>query len=288
MIDFHVHVGELKSEYTEEFAQQMMDSCNKSHTNMEVRIENLIKEMEGLGVKKAVLLAFNAKRTLGVHVTNEYVSKLCAKYPKYFVGFASFDAYEKPLCKKSLEQELTNYNLHGYKLAFGYLGISPNDPGWYPLYEDAEERSLPVLVHMGFTPIKQASLRYCHPMLLNDVLIKFPNLNIIIAHMGWPWINDTLSLLKKYKNVYTDLSIVSFYQPIDEMCNIFQMAKEQGVINKLIWGTDYPMCTMEESIDRFKIIKKRLEEQGAHITEEEWDQIFYKNAEKLLQLKKGV
>lgn len=72
------------------------------------------------------------------------------------------------------------------------------------------------------------------------------------------------------------------------MCNIFKMAKEQGVINKLIWGTDYPMCTMEESINRFKNIKKRLEEQGVHITEEEWDQIFYKNAEKLLQLKKGV
>lgn len=285
LIDFHVHIGRLHDEYTEDFANQMMTPCNKKTENMEVVIGRLIQEMNKNNVQKAVLLGFNAQRTLGVHVTNEYVSSICKEHPRRFIGFASFDGMDNTLCKAELKKELVNYNLQGYKLAYGYLNISPNDQGWNPIYEDALERELSILVHMGYTPIKQANLRYCHPALLDQVLSKYPKLKIVIAHMGWPWIDDTFALLKRYENVYTDLSIVSSYQPINTIANILRSAKEHGVVNKLIWGTDYPMCSMTDSLNRFKDIKKYLDDNKVVIESETWKRIFQGNANYLLGIK---
>lgn len=285
LIDFHVHIGRLRDEYTEDFAIQMMNPCNKKTENMEVDIGKLIQEMDRSNVQKAVLLGFNAKRTLGVHVTNEYVSKVCKENPSRFIGFASFDGMDNALYKNGLQKELVDYNLQGYKLAFGYLNMSPNDPGWYPIYEDATERQLPILVHMGYTPIKQANLRYCHPKLLEEVLRNFPKLKLVIAHMGWPWIDDTLALLKRYENVYADLSIVSFYQPIKTISNIIGLAKAQGVVNKLIWGTDYPMCSMTDSLNRFKEIQSYLDDNEITVEAGVWQRIFQDNANYLLRTK---
>ncbi|CAM4262277.1 hypothetical protein BAMA_04595 [Bacillus manliponensis] len=285
MIDFHVHIGRLHDEYTEDFASQMMTPCNKNTENMEVDIGRLIQEMDRSNVQKAVLLGFNAKRTLGVHVTNEYVSNICKENPTRFIGFASFDGMDNTLCKGDLQKELVNYNLKGYKLAFGYLNMSPNDQGWYPIYEDAIERELPILVHMGYTPIKQANLRYCHPILLDKVLSNFPKLKIVIAHMGWPWIEDTLELLKRYENVYADLSIVSSYQSISTISNIIRLAKKHEVVNKLIWGTDYPMCSMIDSLNRFKEIKSHLDDNKIVIESGTWERIFQGNANYLLGIK---
>jgi hypothetical protein len=57
---------------------------------MEVDIGRLIQEMNKNNVQKAVLLGFNAQRTLGVHVTNEYVSSICKRTSEAFYRVCFF------------------------------------------------------------------------------------------------------------------------------------------------------------------------------------------------------
>lgn len=283
-IDFHVHVGRLHQEYTLAFADEMMRACGKQAVELHVEPSGLLAEMDQAGVERAVLLAFNAKRTLGVHVPNELVGEWCRCAPKRLSGLASYDAYE-PLAKQDLVRERKRWGLCGYKLAYGYLSLAPDDPGWRPLYEDAVEHDLPVLVHMGFTPIRRASLRHCHPGLLEPVLSRYPSLTLVIAHMGWPWVSETIDLLVRYPNVHADLSIVSRYQPLDKVVEILNLAADAGVAGKLLFATDYPMSRFSESLTRIKEVQQRMAEAGnRQLPRVVWENIMHGNARRLLHL----
>ncbi|UFJ42474.1 amidohydrolase family protein [Brevibacillus humidisoli] len=278
-----MHVGRLRQEYTVEFADEMMRACGKQAEELTVEPESLLAEMDRAGVERAVLLAFNARRTLGVHVTNELVGKWCSQVPQRFLGLASYDGRDS-LRKRELVLDRKRYRLSGYKLAYGYLAMAPDEPDWWPLYEDALEHDLPVLVHMGFSPIKRVSLRHCHPGLLEPVLSRYPSLKLVIAHMGWPWISETIELMARYPNTYADLSIVSRYQPIEQVVEIFSKAAAAGVEGKLLFGTDYPMCGFAEGLARIKELRQRVRVSTGGISEGVWDKILYGNAKHLLNL----
>jgi predicted TIM-barrel fold metal-dependent hydrolase len=59
-------------------------------------------------------------------------------------------------------------------------------------------------------------LYYSNPMLLDDVAADFPELNIIMAHPGWPWQDEQLAIATHKENVYVDLSGWSprYFQPL--------------------------------------------------------------------------
>lgn len=283
MIDFHVHVGRLNKEYPYDFSKEMMQACLKKVEDISVDPENLIMEMDNHNISKAIILGFNAKRTLGVHVSNQYVAEICQKWPERFVGFGSFDVAYEEITLKVLRLEMGKLGLKGFKIPFGYLDLSPADERWLPIYQYALEYELPLLLHMGYSPIKKVNHRYCNPILLDKVLQTFPNLRIVIAHLGWPWVDETIYLLKKYQNVYTDTSIVTFYQSTDFMVNMFQKLCHEKVMNKVIWGTDYPMCTFKESLDSMKKILACLNLQETGPSEAEIKLMFSENAQKLIK-----
>ncbi|MBO8162793.1 MAG: amidohydrolase [Brevibacillus sp.] len=283
VIDFHVHVGRLHREYPLEFARQMMEACGKRAEEITVDPARLLKDMDQAGIDTAVLLAFDSRRKLSVHVTNDMVGEWCRQAPQRLVGLASYDAQDA-LVKEELVRERKRYQLRGYKLAFGYLEVAPDDPGWRPLYDDAAEHGLPVLVHMGFSPIKRVSYRHCHPSRLEHVLKRYLTLTLVIAHMGWPWIEETIVLLARYPHVYADLSIVSSFQPVDQVVAILGKAAAAGVAHKLLFGTDYPMCGLSEGVDRIKQIKQRMSASASALPEEVWSMIMSGNAKRLLDL----
>jgi hypothetical protein len=43
-------------------------------------------------------------------------------------------------------------------------------------------------------------------ILLDDIAIQFPQLKMIVAHLGHPWIGETLVLIRKHPNLYSDIS----------------------------------------------------------------------------------
>ncbi|MGQ5178293.1 amidohydrolase family protein [Bacillus halotolerans] len=285
MIDCHVHVGGVPEHFTNEFALEMMSSCDKDEKEMSVHPKTLLAEMKENGVERAFILAFNAKRTLNIDVTNQYVSELCSRYPKQFIGFASFDGASLPNARV-LRSKMDCMGLSGYKIASAYLDLSPSDPAWYPLYADASQNNLPVLIHMGYTPIKKARIKYCHPSHLKPVLKRFPDLKLIIAHMAWPWVQQTIQILSEYQNVYADLSIVAVYQPLEKVADIICEAKKNGVVEKILWGSDYPMSSLKECKGRIIQLKDHMEDADRKLlTDAEWAQILYLNAIKLISVK---
>ena len=69
---------------------------------------------------------------------------------------------------------------------------------------------------------------------------------MIIAHMGHPWEEETIVLIRKQPNIFADISALFYRQW--QFYNTLRLAVEYGVTHKLLFGTDYPAAGFEESV----------------------------------------
>ena len=87
-----------------------------------------------------------------------------------------------------------------------------NDPSLFPLWERALARDMPVLFHTGtIAPFVQGrgegiSSWDMHPMRIEPITREFPDLKIIVAHLGVHWNHDSAELARMRPNVYVDLT----------------------------------------------------------------------------------
>ena len=145
--------------------------------------------------------------------------------------------------------------LRGLKLGPIYQGFHPLDGRAFGVYAKAAELGLPILIHQGTTFPRLAPLKVANPLLLEDVALAFPQLQIVIAHMGHPWMAETIVLIRKHPNLYADISALH-YRPW-QFYNGLILALEYGVEDKLLFGSDWPFATPAEtaaglrSINRF-------------------------------------
>ena len=51
-----------------------------------------------------------------------------------------------------------------------------------------------------------APLRYAHPLVMDEIAIRFPDLTVVMAHIGHPWQADTIAVIRKHPNVWADVS----------------------------------------------------------------------------------
>jgi hypothetical protein len=80
---------------------------------------------------------------------------------------------------------------------------------------------------------------------------------MVIAHLGHPWINETLVLIRKNRNLYSDISAL-FYRPW-QFYNALVAAMEYGVLDRLLLGSDYPFTTPAQTMDALRQVNKMVE-----------------------------
>jgi predicted TIM-barrel fold metal-dependent hydrolase len=118
---------------------------------------------------------------------------------------------------------------------------------------------------------------------LEDVAMAHPNLIIVIAHMGHPWVEDTVVLIRKQPNIYSDVSAL-YYRPW-QYYNALMLAQEYGCAHKLLFGTDYPFTTATDSVNGLKNINHIIGTSGLPpITEKTISGILERDTLKLLNL----
>ena len=80
---------------------------------------------------------------------------------------------------------------------------------------------------------------------------------MVIAHMGHPWINETLVLIRKNRNFYADISAL-YYRPW-QFYNALVAAMEYGVPDRLLFGSDYPFTTPASTIAALGKVNEMVE-----------------------------
>lgn len=158
-----------------------------------------------------------------------------------------------------------------------YYGISPSAEELYPYYELAEKYGLPVGIHTGLAGPNNGSPNFKvslgNPILMEDLLQKFPKLKVWIMHAGAPFLEDTMAIMAYYWNVYADISVISdpnIFPPKD-FYQIMKRLIDAGFENRLMFGSDNG--DLDQIIENFNSLD--------FLTPGQKEKILYKNAEKL-------
>ncbi len=179
-----------------------------------------------------------------------------------------------------LRDYLKDGTVRGLKLYPGYEPFYPYDEILHPVYELAGEFDVPVMIHSGDTYSPTGKIKYSHPIHVDDVAVDFPSVKFIICHLGNPWTRDTMEVVYKNDNVYTDISGLVLGNFTDRF-EVFMRKQLQEMVlygvdpNSLLYGTDWPISTMETYL-------KFMDELKLPISEKK--KIFWENGAKLFKL----
>ena len=252
IVDIHTHVWE-RSHLSDEFVHDARVTSGDPTKELAVDLDEHWRAMEP--VDRAIVLGFRA-RHVGVLVPNTYVAEYVGRHPEKLIGFCSVDPQD-PDASEQLEHAVGILNLRGLKVGPIYQDVHPADPRFMRLMKRAEELQVPVLIHQGATFCANLSLELANPLYLQPVALQCPRLRMVIAHMGHPWIAETLVLIRKNRNLYSDISAL-YYRPW-QFYNALVMAMEYGVLDRLLFGTDYPFTTPLSTMEALRRVNSMVE-----------------------------
>lgn len=247
VVDCHSHIWSAAEHIREDVLPQAGASKSGGVT-MDFTMEDHITAMEP--VERAVVFGLRANHA-GIVVPDGYVAEYVSRHPKKLIGFASLDPAMGEGVEE-LERAVSDLKLRGLKLGPMYQNIHPMDERLQPVYRFCQERRLPILFHMGTNPLRQCPIKFTLPTLLDEVAIAFPDLVMVMAHLGHPWERDALVTIRKHPNLYGDISALH-YRPW-EFYNTMVHAMEWGVAHKLLFGSDFPWSTPGATMEALRNI----------------------------------
>lgn len=206
---------------------------------------------------------------------NDWTCDIADKYEQ-LIAFVSLD----PLCGDKMLKELIfkveNRNIKGIKLHPGNGRFFPYDKQLWPIYEKACELKLPIISHAGVFYTLD-NIQYSQPKHFKEVLDTFPELILVMAHLGIGFWDESLELAKQYDNLYFDTSraissgkiwgVLKDGKAIDLIRNIG--------IERVMWGSDYPWCNPAKDAQKLKAMD---------FTNEEKIMLFAENAKRILKI----
>jgi hypothetical protein len=196
-------------------------------------------------VDKSIVLGFKS-RYLHAEIPNLFVSEYVRKFPLKLIGFAGIDPTEDGAVDE-VHTAKNELRLQGLTVSPPNQDFHPADSRAMDVYAAAEQLGMPILFHPSGQFSEKSKLEYGRPYLLDEVARSFPKLRIVIAQMGQPWIDETIIMLGKHANVFADVSglLSRTWQAYNALVSVHQ----HGVIDKLLFGSDFPYTSATECIE---------------------------------------
>jgi uncharacterized protein len=290
IIDIHTHAPRRRteSEVAEEGSSDAVYRPDK-HASTAHTWDSYMDALSG--VERAVVFNIaadprdnrnNSNLQYPVPDVNDDTAAIVKAYPDKLIGFLTVHPHD-PNVLDEIDRCTGDLGLRGIKLGPNYQNFDPLSAEAFAVFKRAEQLGLPVLLHQGTSPVQFADLDFAHPRHIDRVAMAFPNLKLILAHMGHPWQIDCIVVIRKHPNVYADIS-AQFYRPWS-CYNAFCLAYEWSVMHKLLFGSDLPIATPAETIAGTLRVNDVVEGTSLpRIPEDELEAIIYRDSLSLLGL----
>lgn len=249
-----------------------------------------IRRMDEAGIEKAVILHLDegllfGEAPMSIEQQNKHVSEVAKKYPDRLVWFCGIDPRRKDAVE-ILEKCVTEWGARGIKL-YPTTGFLPADKECYPFYERASAWKIPVYFHMGpeNPPFKNEGNG--HAAVLLRVLVDFPNLTVLVAHLGFEFWRDLIALGKVRDNVMCDFCAWqrNARENYGQFCYILRKFLDEFGRDRVVFGTDAPILEDSVSSKEWVEIVRDLPHKAPpsfRFTEEEVSALLDGNARRLL------
>ena len=227
-----------------------------------VKIEVLSGYMDYNNIDKAVIIqnpCYGDQR--------EYVSEIVRKQPEKFVGIGMLDPREKNRIEKEIDTLVKDTILKVLKWRFRILHSLWMNPEYSCIWEKVIENDCFVVIDLGWG---EGLYAYDHNIdRLKNVLKKYPNIKMVLPHLGvsrlwdleqkypFPKLQETFSLLDINKdNLWFDLSGIAEFEPDGEYPyyraqEIIKTIKEKWGMDRIMWGTDFPTHLKHSTYKQF-------------------------------------
>ena len=252
IIDVHSHAWEYPAHFSDDFRQQ----AKRAKAGVEMDLTVTYDAYRATAPDDTITIVFGGKAKLsGLWVDDRYVANYVAADPARLIGFLSVDPTQ-PGWEDELRFGHQELGLRGIKLLSMYAGFRPDDSRLDPLWQYATKHRLPVLLHTGTTFIAQAPLECTLPRHLDVVATRFPEVRIIMAHLGHPYEGEAIVTARKHAHVFCDISALH-YRPF-QFYHSLMLVQEYGIWDKVLFGTDYPFTTVNATLDGLRKLNDML------------------------------
>jgi predicted TIM-barrel fold metal-dependent hydrolase len=210
-------------------------------------VYQMLREMDATGVDLAVGCS------LGQMVDNDYIVRVAREHPGRILGFGQVNP-RSPVAVGEILSWAGSKEVRGLKLHPTMHGYHFADHGLLdPIFAACAEAGLLVLVNALDDP-------FCAPLSIEEIARGFPEVPVLIAHMGTVWnVTEAILVAGRNDNIYLESSSA---QLLD-----VKLAYQNVGPEKLIMGTDWPGSSFE--IERLKIAKAIADDADRELVEGE-------------------
>jgi uncharacterized protein len=212
-------------------------------------VDALLAAMDEAGVETGVLTAGlsdpeRAHRG-GGHAAEDALA-VAERHPGRFLVSAVVDRATRPLDNCRRLRELAQHP------SVVLARVTPlveqfelNHRLYYPVYATCAELGLPVSINVGI-PGPQVRSRCQDPVLLEDVLIDFPQLTVIGAHMGHPYEALLVQYMLKWPQLHlmTSAYLATYMDPA--LVRFMDSTRGRG---RVLFASDHPVIPVRKALD---------------------------------------
>lgn len=252
--------------------------------------QRIMSQKTDEGVMKKTFEIMKHRNVYGV-ASGVFTEKWKAAAPDRIISSFIYRANDTDPSPDSVRKlfQTGNFQVFGEIMA-QYKGVEPNDPSLEPYWALMEELNVPVGIHIGPTPMgapywpgagwEKVRARLHSPLLMEEVLIKYPRLRVYIMHAAWPMIDELLALMWVHPQVYVDISSLITDLTKPAFSSYLKRIIESGFGNRVMYGSD--QMVWPELLD----IGIDIIEKADYLTQKQKRDILYNNAARFLQLSK--
>jgi predicted TIM-barrel fold metal-dependent hydrolase len=212
-------------------------------------VEDLVAAMDDAGVTTGVLTSGlrDPKRAhhRGMFAAEDFLA-VADEHEGRFLVSAAVDKAEKPVDNCRRIRELAQHpNIVMVRVTPLVEQYDLNHRLYYPVYATCAELGLPVSINVGI-PGPQVRSACQHPSLLEDVLIDFPTLTVIGAHMGHPYESLLIQYMLKWPQLYlmTSAYLATYMDPA--LVKFMDSSRGRG---RVWFASDHPVIPTKKALD---------------------------------------
>ena len=163
-----------------------------------------------------------------------------------------------------LREMVERHGAKGIKIHPVVQRFMPDDPRMHPIYRTCVELGIPVLSHSGSA---RGGATYAEPRAFADLVRKFPELHLVLAHLGGGAWRQTAALADAFPQVSFDLCEIIAWTGAPNAPTSSELAKLILDIgpHRVMLGTDFPWYDLADTADRVMDLPLLSEEQKTGI-----------------------
>ena len=217
--------------------------------------ESVVRTFQDAGVEP-VLVAFDIESVVGAPpCTNDYVADFRDRHPGVVLqAWGAVDPWKGEAALREAERAVRERGVLGFHFHPIMGRYAVDDERLRPLFDTIASLGVPVMVDVGTTGMGAgmpgglgSRVSHAHPMSLDNLAAEFPNLTIIAAHPGWPWVEEMTAVALHKGNVYWELSgWAPKYFPESLRRDVRSRLRD-----KIMFGSDHPSMPYQRILDEW-------------------------------------